>query len=326
MKRRLGTKIIFSVVVFLVSLELALQAAHLIVMAMKPEPKFKYPGAPVVLCVGDSMTYGLWVAEEDAYPQQLQGLFEQKGMRVNVYNDGIPGQNTSELRRRLPRLLAYFHPRVVIILGDANNDWNKRDTVWSDLSDGMAAPGIKGWYEKTLYLALGSLRTAKLCSYAWNRVAVRIGLLQKFADREGNLYFHRARKGGDSWDLGAVLRNRTERDLTAMVDMVRQAGATPILMNYVGQPHAPMNLANEFIADVAKVRAVPLVDNDARIRPLFWKDDGTYDLKERNRLFVPDPEDTHLAGPGYALAAQTAFSVIMDLGIFPDNKPAGTSP
>jgi hypothetical protein len=319
MKISAPRKIIYALIIFLVFLELSLQAAHLIVLAARPAPKLGHAGAPVILCAGDSHTYGYMLAEEESYPYKLQGLFDRAGIKVNVVNDGIPGQNSSELRRRLPELLDYYRPRIVIIQCDSNNDWNRQDTAWSDLEDGALAPGWRAWWVRAANAVEGSVRTFQLAEFLWNEYGRTLRLHERHEDRNGIAHFHRLRQKDEPWDSGKVLANRSIRDLTRMVDLVRQSGATPLLMNYVGQPEAGMTLANQFIADVAQARSVPVIDNDAAIRPLFWKEDGSFDVKERNRLFLPDPKETHLAGPGYTLAAENAFNVIMSHGLLGKN-------
>jgi lysophospholipase L1-like esterase len=65
-----------------------------------------------VLCLGDSNTYGLWLERKEAYPQQLEALWNQRvaAPKLEVVNLGFPGTNSSRLVRDLPRLLRRSTP------------------------------------------------------------------------------------------------------------------------------------------------------------------------------------------------------------------------
>jgi lysophospholipase L1-like esterase len=82
---------------------------------------------PRVLCIGDSHTYGLWVDREQAYPQQLEALWNEEKVRplIEVMNLGFSGVNSGQLVRDLPRMIDAFEPDVVIILVGVNDYWTR---------------------------------------------------------------------------------------------------------------------------------------------------------------------------------------------------------
>jgi lysophospholipase L1-like esterase len=83
-------------------------------------------GGRRVLCLGDSNTYGLWLADRDqAYPQQLERLWSESGRTppIEVLNLGYPGTNSSRLRRNLRRMLETFRPDVVVVMIGSNDFW-----------------------------------------------------------------------------------------------------------------------------------------------------------------------------------------------------------
>lgn len=293
-------------------LELALQGAHWIHAAMEPAPALPHPGAPVILCVGDSHTYGVKLPAEQSYPGQLQSLFDRQGIAVNVVNAGIPGENTSELRRRLPELLVRYRPVAVVILSCLNNSWNRADIIWSDLQDGVLPPGIRSWPQRRWFGLAGNLRTARLLTYLWNETGRRSKPSEREEDRAGTVYFHQAQWKGSRNYLERVF-DRTRRDLAAIVEMVESARALPILMTYAGQPFSPMGGANDTLRAMAESRGVPLVDNDAVIWPRFMRPDGSMDQAAHDRLFLTDSRETHLAGPGYAIVARNLFETLVQL-------------
>jgi lysophospholipase L1-like esterase len=74
-----------------------------------PEPRSP-PGRPLVLCVGDSMTFGNNVSEDETYPVQLQDLMQREWPQTQpeVFNMGVQRyytyQEVEVVRRQAPRL------------------------------------------------------------------------------------------------------------------------------------------------------------------------------------------------------------------------------
>jgi hypothetical protein len=68
------------------------------------------PPRPVVIAIGDSMTFGEGVAAEEAWPAVLE---HRLGARV--YGAGVPGYGSPQMRGRLHRLLPTLRPDLVIV-------------------------------------------------------------------------------------------------------------------------------------------------------------------------------------------------------------------
>lgn len=79
-----------------------------------------------VLCIGDSFTFGIGALAGFSYPEQLAGLLDGAAgeASVEVMNLGVPGDNSSQVLRRLEGLLPVVRPQVVVILVGTNNSWN----------------------------------------------------------------------------------------------------------------------------------------------------------------------------------------------------------
>lgn len=76
-----------------------------------------------ILCVGDSFTYGIGAPKGESYPDHLQRLLDA-GYGAGTYsviNEGVPGQNSSELAARLDYLLTAHRPAALVVLTGANN-------------------------------------------------------------------------------------------------------------------------------------------------------------------------------------------------------------
>src|SRR6266571_1655131 len=74
-------------------------------------------GTVRILALGDSVTFGLGVAEEDAYPRMTETLLNSRadGPPVEVLNFGIPGYNTVQELAQLRELGLAFHPQLVVV-------------------------------------------------------------------------------------------------------------------------------------------------------------------------------------------------------------------
>lgn len=77
-------------------------------------------GEPVILALGDSLTAGFGVAEEENYPSRLQAILREKGYPHKVVNAGVSGDTTAGGLRRLDWLMRH-NPKIVIVALGAND-------------------------------------------------------------------------------------------------------------------------------------------------------------------------------------------------------------
>ena len=80
-------------------------------------------GAVRVLALGDSITFGMGVAQDKTFPAQTEALLNARspGAPVEVLNMGIPGYNTLHELAQLREIGFGLHPDVVV-LGYLHND------------------------------------------------------------------------------------------------------------------------------------------------------------------------------------------------------------
>lgn len=102
-------------------IELTLQVASYV--AWRRESGGDRPPGRVLLCIGDSLTFGLGAAPPEAYPSRLQGLLAERGAAWSVVNAGIPGNCSADVLHRLPRLLESLRPEAVCLLVGWNDSW-----------------------------------------------------------------------------------------------------------------------------------------------------------------------------------------------------------
>ena len=60
----------------------------------------------VIIAVGDSLTIGYGVAEQDAYPALLERKLKQNGYNFQVINGGISGETSSGALSRIGWIIA----------------------------------------------------------------------------------------------------------------------------------------------------------------------------------------------------------------------------
>jgi acyl-CoA thioesterase I len=75
---------------------------------------------PRIVAFGDSLTAGLGVAGEEAYPARLQRRLEDEGLHYRVINAGVSGDTTAGGLRRVDWVLK-SRPQIVILELGAND-------------------------------------------------------------------------------------------------------------------------------------------------------------------------------------------------------------
>jgi acyl-CoA thioesterase-1 len=82
-----------------------------------PVPAPPAPPPPVVVFLGDSLTAGLGLAEEQAYPALLARQLKAEGKQARVINAGVSGDTTAGGLSRLGWLLNQHPALIVVALG-----------------------------------------------------------------------------------------------------------------------------------------------------------------------------------------------------------------
>ena len=84
------------------------------------------PSQYTILCVGDSVTFGLGAPRTQSYPAQLERLLNAKESKrtYTVINRGRPGQNTAQLLETLEGDIREVEPDIVTVLTGGSNLWN----------------------------------------------------------------------------------------------------------------------------------------------------------------------------------------------------------
>lgn len=75
------------------------------------------PTTPVIVCLGDSLTAGLGLLSEQAYPHLMEQMFAAEGYQVDVLNAGVSGDTSAGGVRRVEGLLGPAVAALVVALG-----------------------------------------------------------------------------------------------------------------------------------------------------------------------------------------------------------------
>ena len=85
------------------SLSLTMVAVDVHLRVARADSSSSAPEAlPHIVAFGDSLTAGLGVSANDAYPAQLQRRLDAQGFRYRVINAGVSGETTTDGLRRVP--------------------------------------------------------------------------------------------------------------------------------------------------------------------------------------------------------------------------------
>jgi acyl-CoA thioesterase-1 len=85
----------------------------------KSTPAIAYKGT--IVAVGDSLTAGLGVMEQEAYPAQLERRLIADGHPYKVVNAGVSGETSSGALSRIQWVIDALKPEIVILETGAND-------------------------------------------------------------------------------------------------------------------------------------------------------------------------------------------------------------
>jgi hypothetical protein len=241
-----GWLVAIAVVGSFVAMELALQVASLAVRTFAGERRIEEGQGAVILCVGDSHTYGLPLPEEESYPSQLQRALDHRHGEgtFRVVNLGIPSVNSDFVLNRLERQIVQLDPVVVVVWVGINNLWNAVEL------DARVDEPSPAWLRWAAWSRLG-----RLFSIAFHR-----GVGHQYdPDVRGGWYDGEAAPSGVAAgrrflpDPGPGL----ERDLVAMGELARRHDLPIVFISY---PLRSQRAISRSIERAAGRLGAPLVD------------------------------------------------------------------
>lgn len=125
--------VIFGIIAFLVLLEISLRLSGGKYHIIRTHGEFSLRSRNtqnrnsfIILCLGDSYTYGAGAPFEYSYPRQLEKMLNEGRIekKVNVQNLGSPGGNSYRILKIFRENINKYNPEIAIIMVGTNNDWN----------------------------------------------------------------------------------------------------------------------------------------------------------------------------------------------------------
>lgn len=218
----------------------------------------KRPGTLRVAVLGDSIAFGYWVADEAAFPRQLERLLAEGpgGRPVEVLNFGVPGYNLEQATEVLRARALAFAPDVVVV-----------SLCLNDLESDMS-------YEYGLTLDR-SARRARLAGRLFDALLGHSRLLAwieyRLAEREARRQFVRARNpmpGPLYAEAVSQQREALRARFGTIAALLRDAGGVPGLVavfptfgeRFDRYPHRALHEAAREAARHAGLAAVDLLE------------------------------------------------------------------
>ncbi|MDH3402868.1 MAG: GDSL-type esterase/lipase family protein [Acidobacteriota bacterium] len=292
--------------------ELALQVAAFFV-----GPRALAASAPggeeIILCLGDSNTYGVFYPQEKAYPAQLQTILDRRAPgRYKTLNLGLPGMNSSQVATRLEDWIDRYHPRIAVVSVGVNNYWNLADTA------ARRAGGARLLDRSRLF------RLVRLLVTEATRVPADTGRpeiewilpdggvthnLTLDADTGEVLIEHRG--NWKVWNRGdSEVAAELYADLSSMAELTARRGVALFVMTYAASPlpgreprFSREQKVNETMRRFSREHGVALVDLQGRFQELLPPE------QPRSLLFASERE-SHANPVGYREVAVLAADAI----------------
>lgn len=272
-------------------------------LGFRDRPVFeKTPGVFRILCLGDSVTFGTGVTNDQTYPNVLESIIQQvapPGVTVDVINAGISAYNARNIKGLLQHTINYLKPDVVVYA-----------FVENDLDDSVSV-GPGGWvvaYDPTKaqdepfvaddFPAVWLMRRkatqqkgifGKVASLFDNRIQVA-------SDTPPPLLIGSHAETNHRWGL-------FENELAQMKSLCQTADAPLLVYSFGMRNHSePVFLR---VGSVCERVGVP----HATTLPVF--DRNTY-MKQHSLGY-----DSHCNPEGHRQMAQRLFCFLLDQGVVP---------
>ena len=246
----------------------------------------------IIVCIGDSFTFGICVDSKDTYPAQLERMLNGSGLgrHFRVFNFGVPGSNSSMHLKYFKELTRMqVRPDAVIVLSGANDSWNLANSNIAEIGQSQSAA------DRAMIKAVTFLADFRLYKM------VRL-ILVNLTGRTPETGFGRDKivKAEKS-----IPNSMTEKlkiyNLTQMALLARAEGIQLILQNYPSPCQGDCGTTPD--EKVARVFSLPFVNNcrffNARLGQMSLHD-----------LYIYD--NSHPNAAGYTMMAEQLCGVIKE--------------
>jgi len=256
----------------------------------------------VILCTGDSHTYGKGAPEGYDYPAQLAARLQETypGKRFAVVNLGKAGNNSSQAVNRVLEFMKEMSqpPQLIIFNAGKNNDHNFAEARF--LPQDINSLDIS-WQIKYLLA---------------NSRAFRLG--QVSVSRLRQLLLHNDPRRTMHWDSvldvdgeaeQELIRDWIRRDIEYLLAQTDSERLPVVLLNY----WLPVETVDQVFTELSSTDRITFID----ARRFGLNANILHRLGEMDRLEGLIAPDGHPNQYGYALIARLVYQRLTDHGLFP---------
>jgi len=250
----------------------------------------------IILCTGDSHTYGKGAPAGFDYPAQLSARLSEThpGLVFAVVNLGHAGDNSSQAVNRVLKFMKDMprRPNLIIFNAGKNNDHN-----FAEARILPAEVGRLNMSEQIKYLLANSR--------AFRLGQISVSRLQQLLDRDVS-------RQSMHWDRALDVRGEAEqelirdwirRDIEYLLVQTAGLRAPIVLLNY----WSAVDMVDQVFTEMAKVDRITFID----VRRFGF---SLRFLKRMGGLIAPD---WHPNQYGYGLIARLVYQGLLDHGLIP---------
>jgi hypothetical protein len=222
---------------------------------------------PSVLVLGDSMSFGEGVGAEQSWPAVVE-----HALGVRVYDGGVPGYSSPQMRARLARLLPQLRPDLVLVALSPHWDQQRCAQPFVYKSGYIVAQG----YADKLHLIGGNLYLADVRwpvvgpATAWAKRVSHLARLALPALRAGAGAIARAARGGPPRDAPGDV-SATAATLVGIRGDAAMAGV-PVLVVLLDSRGKQYEVDRDALLAALRPRRVPVVALDELLRGESWSE------------------------------------------------------
>jgi lysophospholipase L1-like esterase len=288
------------------------------------ENALKEKNALKILCIGDSVTFGVGAPSGKSYPAQLQTLLEQQvpQRQFFVINRGVPGLNSSQALKIIKHFIPLYKPDICLMLCGNNDYWN-----WDEVDVTQAKTKLtkKEYITVKALVYVSQLRIYKLyqnlvgknrTQYAVLKKGQRSLTLQhydfwnereyKIINEHVNTHGHWTHEKDASWERNQDLLDYILTKNTEEICAVAWKYNTKLF--FLSYPAQEGNKRAAVVKPIAKKNNVGYIDNSTVFK---W-------TEKRSMNLFSDP--FHPNADGYYYMATTVYNTFVDEGIIAGKK------
>jgi len=266
-----------------------------------------------ILCIGDSMTFGLFVDDKDSYPYRLASLIRSKKKNTAIFNGGVGGAMVSDCFYYLKRKGLSLKPDIVV-MNFCTNDLDEIKRALPLYQEMLSSSRLSIFEKIKLTKFMRMFRKLEI-AYKYQRYLNKIKdkrvqeiLKEQKKDLEDVLYVEAYHVGDKVLDpYNEKLKPTWEAYLKELDKLVGLLNDNKVRFIYVIHPNilTVFDETNGYYQDILikflKKKNVEYID----LRPVFAKKRDEYLL-----IYNNPPRDYHLSGYGNQILAREIYSRI----------------